>query len=558
MIRPVLIAGCLLCFSTIQVHAQALPGDRDLIRERQERVLEEQRRRLQELQQLPGESPALPLQESEAEARCFDIQRISLTGASLIAQEDQDRLLAPFVGRCLGSADLNNVLKTITGFYLDRGYVTSRAYLPQQDISDGDLEVLVIEGYLEGLDSSELATDRELGMSFPGREGALLSLRELEQLVDQLGRLPSRQVQLELLPGEQPGGSRVRLQGQRSKAWRASLARHNDGQQSTGEQQWGVGLDWDSPLGLADQLRLRANKDAVSDHWRHSASQSLNYGIPFGWWNLGYSYSQSYYRTRASTAGLTYHSNGESKRHQLDAERVLHRDSLGKTAVKLGLGHLRTRNYLENVLLGSSSHRLSEFQLGANHGRRIGNAFANIDFGWQRGIGAFDAQTNGSPQGSQPVARYDKYSLTASYLQPFTLGNQQFSLDSLVSGQHSDDVLFGPQRISLGGLASIRGFKDQSLSGDSGFYWRSNLRWRKAVSNPWLHELGIALGYDIGAISGTRYNASQHGRMSGNALEFSARGRHAAASVTLARSLSRPDVIDRGESPVYFRFDLFF
>ncbi|WP_423836509.1 hypothetical protein [Stutzerimonas stutzeri] len=31
-----------------------LPGDRDLIRDRQERLLEEQRRRLEELQQLPG------------------------------------------------------------------------------------------------------------------------------------------------------------------------------------------------------------------------------------------------------------------------------------------------------------------------------------------------------------------------------------------------------------------------------------------------------------------------------------------------------------------------
>ena len=57
-----------------------------------------------------------------------------------------------------------------------------------------------------------------------------------------------------LSPGEQVGGSRVHLKGTRSKAWRASATRNNDGDISTGEQQMGLGLDWDSPLGLADQL----------------------------------------------------------------------------------------------------------------------------------------------------------------------------------------------------------------------------------------------------------------------------------------------------------------
>ncbi|HEC46146.1 MAG TPA: ShlB/FhaC/HecB family hemolysin secretion/activation protein, partial [Pseudomonas xinjiangensis] len=404
--------------------------------------------------------------------------------------------------------------------------------------------------------------DRELAMGFPGRPGELLNLREVEQLVDQLARLPSRQVQLELLPGEEVGGSRVQLKGERSKPWHVSLGRHNDGQRSTGEQQWDASLVWDSPLGLADQLRVQGGKDAVSDYWRHSASQSLFYNVPYGWWTFDYSYSQSYYRTLNQASGFSFVADGESKRHQLSVERVMHRDSVGKSALRAGLAHLRTRNYIESSLLEGSSNRLSELQLGANHGRRIGNAFVNLDLGWQRGIGAFDAQRAGSPRGSDPVARYNKYSLTGSYLQPFSWLGESFSIDSLVNGQRSEDVLFGPQRISLGGLASVRGFKEQSLSGDSGVYWRSNLRWRRAVTapavSPWLQEYGVAIGYDLGVISATSYNAGQRGRLSGNALEFSARGKHLAASVTLARSLSRPDAIGRDEHPIYFRLSLFF
>ncbi|BAN51064.1 ShlB/FhaC/HecB family hemolysin secretion/activation protein [Metapseudomonas resinovorans] len=551
-----------LVISLPALSQETSPGDRDLIRDRQERILEEQRRRLEELQQLPGQAAPTPRLEQPADSACFPVRHIRLSGAGLMPPERQRELLAGFEGRCLGTGELNQLLKEITDFYLDRGHVTSRAYLPQQDLADGELEVIVIEGRLEGLDGSAIASDRELAMVSPARIGEVLDLRELEQLVDQINRLPSRPAQLELVPGAEVGGSRVRLQGEPDKPWRAGLNRHNDGQRDTGEQQWGVNFDWDSPLGLADQLSLRGGGDLASDRWRHSANQGFSYSLPYGWWSLSYAYSQSYYRTRNDSSGFAFVTDGESKSHQFQAERVLHRDAVSKTAASFGLSHLRTRNYMDNSLIGVSSHRLSEALLGFNHGRRIGAAFVNLDAGWHQGVGALDAQGAGHPRGSEPVARYDKYSLTLSFLLPFQVRGENLSFDSLAYGQRSEDVLFSPQRISLGGLSSVRGFKDQSLSGDSGGYWRNQLRWRRAIGweplRPWLQEYGVALAYDLGVIHGNRHNPGQHGRMSGHALELSARGQHLAASVTFARSLERPAAIERREHPLYFRFDLFF
>ncbi|WP_239068368.1 ShlB/FhaC/HecB family hemolysin secretion/activation protein [Aquipseudomonas alcaligenes] len=538
------------------------PGDRDLIRERQERVLEDQQKRLQELQQLPGVKPPVPPATPSADESCFVINSIQLKGATLIPAVSQRELLKPFEKRCLGSGQLNELLKAITQYYIDAGYVTSRAYLPQQDLSDGELDVLVIEGRLEGLDSSAIASERELAMAFPGQTGEPLNLRELEQLVDQLGRLPSRPALLELVPGAEVGGSRVQLKGEPTKPWRTTLSRHNDGDVSTGEQQWGLGLDWDSPLGLADQLSLRGGLDAVSDEFRHSDNQSLYYSLPYGWWTFSYSYNQSYYRNQAEGSGFVFEMDGESRTHTLRAERLLHRDALSKTSINAGISHLRTRNYIDDALIDVSSQRLSETQLGFNHGRRIGSAFVNADIGWQRGIGAFDAQREGDPMPGVPVARYNKYSLTLSYLQPFQLWGESFSFDSLANGQWSEDVLYSPQRISIGGLSSVRGFKEQSLSGDSGGYWRNQLRWTRPVTwaplQPYLQQYGVAFAYDLGVIHGDRYNPELKGRLSGNAFEFSARGQHLAASLTLARSLERPAVIENREHPLYFRVDLFF
>ncbi|MCK3841265.1 MULTISPECIES: ShlB/FhaC/HecB family hemolysin secretion/activation protein [Pseudomonas] len=565
--RYLLSIALLACLASHCVMAATLPGDQDLIRERQNRLLEDQQRRLEQLKELPGkearpEAPAAPV-----DSRCFPIQTIELQGADHLPAAERERLLKPYTGQCLGVAQLNALLKDITNYYIDKGLVTSRAYLPQQDMSKGHLQVLVVEGKLEGLkgaDSSKLS-DRELGMAFPGKSGEILNLREIEQAVDQLNRLPSNQAQMELTPGEAVGGSSVLVKNNPQKPWRASLSRNNDGQKSTGEQQWGTGFEWDNPLGLADQLILRGGHDAVSDHQKTSKNAMLYYNVPWGWWNFSYSYNESDYRSIAQGDGFNFKQTGDSQNHQLRAERVIHRDAVSKTSVNVGLSHLRTNNYIESSRIRQSSNRLSELQLGINHGRRIGSAFVNFDIGMQNGIGAFDAQSNDQQRDRQgnltPTPDYRKYTATVSYLQPFKLWGESFSFTSLATGQRSEDVLFSPQRLSLGGSSSVRGFKDQQLYGDSGGYWRNDLRWSRPVTLGWLRpvfgEYGASVGYDQGVIRNGRYNREEHGRVSSNSLELFARGQHVSTSVTFAHSLERPAALLERETPIYFRMDFF-
>ena len=561
--RYSLSIALLACLVSHSVMAATLPGDQDLIRERQNRLLEDQQRRLEQLKELPGkearpEAPAAPV-----DSRCFPIKTIELQGAEHLPAPERERLLKPYTDQCLGVSQLNALLKDLTDFYIDKGLVTSRAYLPQQDMSKGQLQVLVVEGKLEGVkgaDNSKLS-DRELAMAFPGKSGEILNLREIEQAVDQLNRLPSNQAQMELTPGDAVGGSSVLVKNNPQKPWRASLSRNNDGQKSTGEQQWGTGFEWDSPLGLADQLILRGGHDAVSDHQKTSKNAMLYYNVPWGWWNFSYSYNQSDYRSVVQGDGFDFKQTGDSENHQLRAERVIHRDAVSKTSLNVGLSHLRTNNYIESSRLEESSNRLSELQLGINHGRRIGSAFVNVDVGMQNGTGAFDAQGNHNPRPGVPDARYRKYTATVSYLQPFTLWGESFSFTSLATGQRSEDVLFSPQRMSLGGSSSVRGFKDQQLTGDSGGYWRNDLRWSRPVTLGWLRpvfgEYGASVGYDQGVIRNGRYNGEVHGRVSSNSLELFARGQHVSTSVTFAHSLERPAALLEREAPIYFRLDFF-
>lgn len=543
--------------------AAPTPGDQDLLRNRQQQLLEEQQRRLEDLKNLPGQQAPAPAPAAPEDTRCFTINTIELKGADALSATERARLTQPYAGQCLGVTGLNALLKAVTNLYIEKGLVTSRAYLPQQDLSKGHLQVLVIEGALENLkgDANSGLTDRELAMTFPGRTGTLVNLREIEQMVDQLNRLPSNQAQMELTPGTAVGGSDVVVKNTPQKPWRANLARTNDGQRSTGEQQWNTGFEWDNPLGLADQLNLRGGHDAMTDHQHTSHNAGLAYSLPYGWWTFSYNYSESDYRSQAAANGFNFKQTGDSQTHQVRVERVIYRDALSKTSLNIGLSNLRTNNYIEDSRLALSSNRITEVQYGLNHGRRVGSAFLNIDLGMQQGISALGAQANNHPGPGEADARYRKYTSTVSYLQPFTLWGQNLSFSSLATGQRSEDVLFSGQRMSLGGTSSLRGYKDQLLAGDSGGYWRNELRLTRPITLGWLRpafaQYGAAVGYDQGAISNDRYNGTQHGRLSSNALELFAKGQHVAASVTFAHSLERPSGLIERESPIYFSLACF-
>lgn len=230
--------------------AAPTPGDQDLIRDRQNRLLEEQRRRLDELQDLPGKGDQSQAPATPADTRCFPIKDIELKGADSLSVGDRTLLLKPYIGQCLGVPQLNELLKVITDYYIAKGHVTSRAYLPQQDLSSGHLQVLVVEGTLEGLKGAQGSnlTDRELAMAFPGNIGGALNLREIEQLVDQLSRLPSKQAQMELTPGSQIGGSEVRVKNVPQKPWRATTTARRALANNNGAPAWNGTAHWAWPI----------------------------------------------------------------------------------------------------------------------------------------------------------------------------------------------------------------------------------------------------------------------------------------------------------------------
>lgn len=149
---------------------------------------------------------SLPLGAGAQGFSCIRVGRIDLEGVRLLDEVALQRSLERRLG-CVGLEGLDAILQEVTLAYVDAGYVASRAYLPEQDIGDGSLTVKVIEGVVSAIDLRIKggAARHEAVAVFPGMVGGPLYIRDIEQGLDQLNRLPGIKATSELDAGAATG-----------------------------------------------------------------------------------------------------------------------------------------------------------------------------------------------------------------------------------------------------------------------------------------------------------------------------------------------------------------
>ncbi|MDH5436368.1 MAG: hypothetical protein OEX83_06365, partial [Gammaproteobacteria bacterium] len=137
-------------------------ADKQIIQQEAEKILQQEKLRDEEmlkkhdLRRRPPTNIELDIQKEEVPGKpskqCFEINKIILDGAHSLSEEEKQNLISPFQGKCIGLTEIKELLRKITNYYIDKGYVSTRAYIPQQDLNDGTLEILIIEGVTESIE----------------------------------------------------------------------------------------------------------------------------------------------------------------------------------------------------------------------------------------------------------------------------------------------------------------------------------------------------------------------------------------------------------------------
>ncbi|EPA3874974.1 POTRA domain-containing protein [Escherichia coli] len=156
------------------------------------------------------------------ETPCFQIKQTELKGADALPHWlPLQKIANGAVGHCLGAKGINLLMSTLQNRLVDHGYVTTRVLAPSQDLKSGILRLVIIPGVVRHVRLTPDSDDYiQLYSSFPAHEGSLLDLRDIEQGLENMQRLPGVQADMEIVPGEQPGESDILITRKQDKYWR--------------------------------------------------------------------------------------------------------------------------------------------------------------------------------------------------------------------------------------------------------------------------------------------------------------------------------------------------
>lgn len=546
-----LVFGASLFISNVMA-APVTPGDLDVIQNQQQQRLQQDQQQRDALTQ----AHQVELQKTEsapASGPCFEINQISLQQASLITPDTQKRLVAPYINQCLSLDRINQLVRAISEWYVQRGYITSRAFLTEQNLSHGTLNITVLEGKLEAI-HLQGASARQLNMAFPTRAGRILNLRDIEQGMEQINRLRTTPVQIEIIPSSQPGYSIVNLTSTPEFPLTLGLNMDNSGQRSTGIGQLSGSLVGNDLLGVADRWFVSGGRSSAFSDWRDAQNFQAGVSVPYGYGLLDYSYSWSNYHSRFNANSFDWYSNGDNISNRLSGSWVLFRNGQIKTGLQLGLNHYASHNWLNQTLLQSSSRKLTSLQIGFNHTQKIAGGVATLNPMLSRGMPWFDAESDKGKSDDFPKAEFRKWSVSSSFQRPVT--QKMWWLSSFYA-QWSPDRLYGSERLTIGGENSVRGYKEQYLSGDVGGYLRNELNY-SLFTLPAIGEVSTTLALDGGWLQSDKQDRYAAGTLWGSSLGLGTRNAHVSTQLSLGIPVSYPNYLAPDRLSVYARVGLVF
>ncbi|MCB1957558.1 MAG: ShlB/FhaC/HecB family hemolysin secretion/activation protein [Rhodocyclaceae bacterium] len=493
------------------------------------------------------------------EQPCFAIQKLSLGGdaglfpglATALAGAARDD--AP-EGRCLGSQGIKLLLKRLQHDLIARGYITSRVSVPNQDLNDGSLEISVHAGRVEALRLAEDSRGRtSLAAAMPLQKGELLNLRDIEQGLENLKRLPSADADIEIHPAAVEGASDLVVRYRQDRPWHVALAADDGGLKATGKFQGSVTLAYDNPTGLNDLAYLTLSHDLMANGAQRGTWGALgHYSIPWGYWSADLTISRNRDRQTVRGATTDYIYGGYSNTAELNLSRIVHRDGRGKTALRAGAWRRSARNFIDDTEVEVQHRQTGGWQLGASHRRFLGAATLDAALEYKRGTGAFGAIPAPEEPFGEATSRFRKTTLDVAYERPLRIAGTPLAYAAQLRAQWNHSRLNPQEMFVIGGRYTVRGFDgERVLAAERGWLLRNELALPLAA-----FPAATYLAIDTGRVDGPTADRLAGQSLTGAVIGLRGSWQGLQYDLFAGAPLHEPDAFDTSARTAGFRVNL--
>lgn len=398
------------------------------------------------------------------------------------------KTIKPFVNRKLTVEDVNRLSTNLNTALIEHGYVTSRIGIPSQSLASGNLQFNLQLGRVESVLYKTYAQPLPWQNAFPIREGDILNIRNIEQGIEQMKRIGSQNVSVELEPGTKPLATNIVLETTKKPAIHGMISIDDSGLKDTGKLQWTAAIGVDRVFNANDSLNLSINRDAAQDGERKgSRNHTISYSIPRGKDIFSISYSDMKYHQTINSMATPFISSSHAKTVRGSWNHVFHRDRTTKRSWDIIISKRNAKNYINDVEVAVQRANTASLEVGISERRYIKQNTLYSRVAIKQGVGWFGSQPeygNGAPS-----TRFTQLLVDVDYQIPRIWGHRPASITSSFHGQWTlgDKRLFSRDMISLGNRYTVQGFDgENTLMAESGWYMRNEVasyipKWKSSV-----------------------------------------------------------------------------
>ncbi|WP_019498760.1 ShlB/FhaC/HecB family hemolysin secretion/activation protein [Pseudanabaena sp. PCC 6802] len=446
----------------------------------------------------PNPQPPIPNPQSPTPTTRILVKQVRVLGSTVFDVAELDKIVEPFIGKESTFEDLLAIRTAITQLYINRGYATSGAFLPPQDVSDGVVTVQVIEGELERLDLKGLARlkpeyvrDR-IGIATQ----APISILRLEAALQLLQSDPLfASVQAELKAGTAPGRSVLEVTLKEAPTVKGDLIVENRDSPSVGAIRYSASLNHINLLGFGDRLNAEVGFTSGISSYR------IGYDFPINAYDGSLSINYSRDNSRIIEQPFSaLDINGISHTLSLGWRQPLIRTPDREFALGLSLDLRESQTYLLGNMPFSFSpgpedgkSRVTAIRFSQDWVNRSPTQVLAARSQFSLGIGAFNATINDSGTDGRFLSWLGQF----QYVQ--SLG-QDAILIGRIAAQLSNGSLLPIEQFSIGGLDTVRGYRQNRIVGDNGIVGSIEARLPIVREPEGIGLIQIAPFFDIGTI----------------------------------------------------------
>lgn len=426
----------------------------------------------------PAENPENPLSTMAS----LYVKKIILEGNTVFSDAELSTITKKYERRFITAEELQALRLALTAYYVDKGFINSGVVIPDQQIKNGLIRFQVMEGKLSRtvIAGNHILKEQyirnRLAPEIIGGETPL-NIFELQQDLKRLKEDSHIEtIHAKVIPGARRGEAFLHVKTEEAPRYTALFQMDNHGSPGTGSIGEKLHLQYRSLTGRGDDATMAYRKTRGIDNWQ------VKYTLPVNRHRTHLALEMD--RTESQVISKPFSIldiSGKSGGESLIVSQRLHNSLNTDFSAGFELERRFSKTYYQGKHFsyseGSVDGRICvtvlRFFQQWRHRTLDQVAVANSTFNF-----GFDGPGT-TFSGKEPDARFFSWFGQFQWLKRLPIFDSRLSF--MLMGQMADDPLFSMEKFILGGVDTLRGYRENILSGDQG--GAASLEWQIPVGS---------------------------------------------------------------------------